>query len=148
MSAQSHFLKKEFRIKFNDFIRAGEVSIGIQNILKNIGFEKGLIKDVAICAYEAEMNMVMHGSDGTASLTIMDDRIILEFRDCGPGIDDLEWAMKPGTSTANIEHQRMGFGAGMGFPNMKNHSDHLHVETEKDKGTYVKIEFDIKGLIV
>ena len=148
MAGQAHLLKKGFRIKFNDFIRAGEVSIGIQNILKNIGFEKGFIKRVAICAYEAEMNMVMHGSDGTASLIIGDDKIILEFRDHGPGIDDLEWAMQPGTSTANIEHQKMGFGAGMGFPNMKNHSDHLHVETEKGKGTYVRMEFDIKGLIV
>ena len=144
MAKQEHILRKKFRIKFNDFIRAGEVSIEIQNILKNIGFEKGFIKRIVICAYEAEMNMVMHGSDGNAILTIEDDRIILEFQDHGPGIEDLEWAMRPGTSTAKIEHQEMGFGAGMGFPNMKNNSDSLYVDTAKGKGTYVKMGFFYK----
>jgi len=135
-------LEKRFNIKFNDFIRAGEVSIEIQNTLKNIGYDKRLIRRVSICAYEAEMNVVMHGSDGTATLTIDDDKIILEFRDQGPGIEDLEWAMRPGTSTAKPEHLRMGFGAGMGLPNMKNNSDKFHIVTGKGKGTYLRMEFN------
>ncbi len=143
MTKRDYLLSKKFSIKFNDFIRAGEVSIEMQNILKSIGFEKSLIKRVAICAYEAEMNMVMHGSDGNATLTIKDDQIVLEFQDHGPGIEDLEWAMQPGTSTAKIEHQKMGFGAGMGLPNIKNNSDSLYVDTGKGKGTYVKMLFFI-----
>lgn len=143
MAEPNHILRRKFRIRFNDFVRAGEVSIEIQNILKNIGFERRFIKRVAICAYEAEMNMVMHGSDGDAILTINDDRITLEFHDHGPGIEDLDWAMQPGTSTAKTEHQEMGFGAGMGLPNIKNNSDCLHIDTAKGRGTYVKMGFFI-----
>jgi len=136
-------LRKSFRIKFNDFVRAGEVSIAIQDILKNIGFTPDFIKRVSICAYEAEMNMIMHGGDGDASLTVQEDKVILEFKDQGPGIEDLDWAMRPGTSTAKPEHLEMGFGAGMGFPNMKTNSDILYVDTAKGKGTYVRMEFMI-----
>ena len=107
-------LKKSFPIKSRDFIRAGEASINIQNLLKSMNFDPRLIRRVAICGYESEMNVVMHGGDGTLSIEVDIDKLILEITDDGPGIPDIELAMQAGYSTANDDHREMGFGAGMG----------------------------------
>jgi anti-sigma regulatory factor (Ser/Thr protein kinase) len=134
-------LKKSFHIKGRDFIRAGEASINVQNLLKSMDFDPRLIRRVAICGYESEMNVVMHGGDGTLSIAIDDEKLILEITDDGPGIEDIELAMQAGYSTANDDHREMGFGAGMGLPNMKKNSDRIQIESQKNAGTVVRMIF-------
>ena len=133
--------KKTFHIKGRDFIRAGGASINIQNLLKSMDFDPRLIRRIAICGYESEMNVVMHGGDGTLSLEVDTDKLILEIKDDGPGIEDIDLAMQAGYSTANDNHREMGFGAGMGLPNMKKNSDQIHIESRKSRGTIVQMVF-------
>ena len=133
--------KKIFRIKSRDFLRAGEASINIQNLLKSMDFDARLIRRVAICGYEGEMNVAMHGGDGSLCLEVDEDKLILELIDDGPGIEDIDLAMQAGYSTARDDHREMGFGAGMGLPNMKKNSDQLHIESNKSKGTIVQMVF-------
>jgi len=134
-------LKKNYYIKSRDFIRAGEASIKIQTLLKSLNFDPKLIRRVAICGYEGEMNVVMHGGDGSLSFAIYPDELILEISDDGPGIGDIDKAMQAGFSTALDEHREMGFGAGMGLPNMKKNADDIIVESEKGNGTRVRMVF-------
>lgn len=134
-------LKKSFHIKARDFIRAGEASINVQNILKSMNFDPKLIRRIAICGYEGEMNAVMHGGDGLLNIEIDTHKLVLEISDDGPGIEDIEKAMQAGFSTAKDEDREMGFGAGMGLPNMKRNSDQIIVESEKDRGTQVRMVF-------
>jgi serine/threonine-protein kinase RsbT len=134
-------LKKSYHIKSRDFIRAGEASIQIQALLKSLNFNPKLIRRVAICSYEGEMNVVMHGGDGRLSFEINTDQLTIEITDDGPGIADIGKAMQAGFSTASDEHREMGFGAGMGLPNMKKNSDEISVESEKGRGTLVRMVF-------
>ncbi len=136
-------LKKRYPIKSRDFIRAGEASIKIQTLLKSLNFDPQLIRRVAICGYEGEMNVVMHGGDGSLSFAINPDEMILEISDDGPGIVDIEKAMQSGFSTASDEHRELGFGAGMGLPNMKKNADDIIVESEKGHGTRIRMVFFI-----
>ncbi len=133
--------KKSFHIKGRDFIRAGEAAINVQNLLKSMDFDSRLIRRVAICGYESEMNVVMHAGDGSLSLEIDTDRLTLEISDDGPGIEDIDLAMQAGYSTANDDHREMGFGAGMGLPNMKKNSDQIHIESNNGQGTVVRMIF-------
>ena len=112
-------------------------------------FDPRLIRRVAICGYESEMNVVMHGGDGTLSIEVDDEKLVLEIIDDGPGIEDIELAMQAGYSTANDDHREMGFGAGMGLPNMKKNSDCIRIESQKNDGTAVRMIFFIpeKGKI-
>jgi serine/threonine-protein kinase RsbT len=137
--------KKSFNIKKRDFVRAGEASINVQNILKSLNMDSRLIRRIAICGYEGEMNVVMHGGDGILTIEINTDKIILDISDNGDGIEDIGLAMQKGYSTATEEHREMGFGAGMGLPNMKANSDLLRIESEKGKGTLVHMEFDVSA---
>jgi serine/threonine-protein kinase RsbT len=134
-------LKKSYHIKSRDFIRAGEASIQIQTLLKSLSLDPKLIRRVAICSYEGEMNVVMHGGDGSLSFEIDTGRLIIDISDDGPGIEDIEKAMQAGFSTASDEHREMGFGAGMGLPNMKKNADEISVESEKGQGTRVHMVF-------
>ena len=134
-------LKKSYYIKSRDFIRAGEASIKIQTLLKSLNFDPKLIRRVAICGYEGEMNVVMHGGDGSLSFAIYPHELILEISDDGPGIVDIDKAMQAGFSTASDEHREMGFGAGMGLPNMKKNADDIFVESEEGHGTRVRMVF-------
>ncbi len=134
-------LKKRYPIKSRDFIRAGEASIKIQTLLKSLNFDPQLIRRVAICGYEGEMNVVMHGGDGSLNFAINPDEMILEISDDGPGIVDIEKAMQSGFSTASDEHRELGFGAGMGLPNMKKNADDIIVESEKGYGTRIRMVF-------
>ena len=134
-------LIKSFHIKARDFIRAGEASINIQNILKSMNFDPKLIRRIAICGYEGEMNAVMHGGDGLLLIEIDAEKLVLEISDDGPGIEDIDMAMQTGFSTAEDEHREMGFGAGMGLPNMEKNSDQITVESEKGQGTRVRMVF-------
>jgi len=136
-------LKKTFRIKAKDFIHAGEASINVQNLLKSLDLNPQIIRRIAICGYEGEMNVVMHGGDGQLSIEIDTDSLAMEIADNGPGIEDIEKAMETGFSTASDEHREMGFGAGMGLPNMKKNSDDITVESSSGKGTRVRMVFQL-----
>ena len=136
-------LERDFFITYNDFVKAGEVSLQIQGVLKSIGFPPDIIRRAAICAYEAEMNVVMHGGDGQVGLEVTEEHIVLDFLDDGPGIPDLDLAFQKGFSTATPEHREMGFGAGMGLPNIKDNADELEIEAEKDRGTHLRIYFNV-----
>lgn len=136
-------LKKSFNIKAGDFIRAGEVSINVQGILKSIGLEADLIRRASICAYESELNVVMHGHDGTFELSVGQEMITMEVKDDGPGIHDIELALSEGYSTARHEHREIGFGAGMGLPNIKKNADRFEIESAKGEGTYLKMFFKV-----
>ncbi len=134
-------LKKSYHIKSRDFIRAGEASIQVQTLLKSLSFNPKLIRRVAICGYEGEMNVVMHGGDGCLSFEIDTGQLTMDISDDGPGIEDIEKAMLAGFSTASDEHREMGFGAGMGLPNMKKNADQITVESQKGHGTRVRMVF-------
>lgn len=106
-----------------------------------MNFDPKLIRRIAICGYEGEMNAVMHGGDGSLSIEIDSDKLVLEVSDDGYGIEDIELAMQAGYSTANDDHREMGFGAGMGLPNMKKNSDQIDVQSQKSQGTQVRMTF-------
>ena len=134
-------LRKNFFIKARDFIHAGEASIRIQHLLKTMQFDPHLVRRIAVCSYEGEMNVVMHGGDGSLCMELDRDVLRLDISDEGPGIPDIELAMRPGYSTASDEQREMGFGAGMGLPNMKKNADDLTIESQPGKGTRVRMRF-------
>ena len=139
-------LRKCFHIKGRDFIHAGEASITVQNLLKQLSVSPALIRRIAICGYEGEMNAVMHGGDGSLCVEINQNRIMLEVSDDGPGIEDIEKAMEKGYSTAKEEYREMGFGAGMGLPNIEKNSDEMTIESEPGNGTVVRMYFEAGGI--
>jgi serine/threonine-protein kinase RsbT len=113
----------------------------IRNILKSFGLNSFIVQRVAICAYEAEMNVVMHGGDGEISIMLDDTGIVLEVADNGPGIDDISLALTEGYTTAGEEVQQMGFGAGMGLPNILKNSDFFDIVSQKGKGACLTMCF-------
>lgn len=134
-------LKKIFPVNKKDFIHAGEASIHIKNLLKSLQTEQKLMRRIAICSYEGEMNVVMHGGEGDLALEINQESVVLDISDNGPGIENTELAMREGYSTASDKFRELGFGAGMGLPNMKRNSDVFDIESEKGKGTRVRMVF-------
>jgi len=136
-------LVKSFNITARDFAKAGEGSLQIQGLLKSIGFDPDLIRRISICAYEAEMNVVMHGGNGEIVLTVGPKNILLEVSDDGPGIKDVELALREGYSTATPEHREMGFGAGMGLPNINKNADSLAIDSSDGRGVRLKMEFRV-----
>lgn len=136
---------ERFKIKHRDFIHAGKASIEIKNILKAMNTTPEIIRRVAVCSYEGEMNVVMHARDGRIDLTLSDDKIKIEISDKGPGIEDIDQAMQKGFSTALDIFREMGFGAGMGLPNMKKNADHFELISFPGKGTTVRMEFTKGG---
>ncbi|PKN28886.1 MAG: anti-sigma regulatory factor [Deltaproteobacteria bacterium HGW-Deltaproteobacteria-21] len=138
-------LTRNFSIKARDFVRAGEVSIQVQGVLKAIGFPAEVIRRIAICAYESEMNVVMHGGDGELRLKVDTGSIDVEVEDYGEGIENIELALQEGYSTASPEDRERGFGAGMGLPNIKKNADSLDIHSKKGEGTCLKMSFMTGG---
>ncbi len=134
MPAESIF-GQGFTVKGGDFANAGEVSCKVRNILKEIGINSDIIRRTAIIAYEAEMNVVMYAREGTLSFEVTPDRIKLVMEDKGDGIGNIELAMQEGYSTATDEIREMGFGAGMGLPNIKKNSDDFKISSVVGEGT-------------
>jgi len=128
----------EYPIKGMDFVSAGEASSNIKHTLQLIGFSPAIIRRAAIAAYEAEMNIVIHGSGGVLKTVITPEKIELTAEDSGPGIPDIDLAMQEGYSTAPDHIREMGFGAGMGLPNIRNCSDEFVIDSQVGKGTIVK----------
>jgi anti-sigma regulatory factor (Ser/Thr protein kinase) len=136
-------LSQHFRIQGKDFSRAGRVSTTIKEILKEVGIDPAVIRRAAIACYEAEMNVVMYANSADLTLTLTPDRISIRIEDQGPGIEDIEQAMQEGFSTATNEMREMGFGAGMGLPNIKRNADHFDIASIAGKGTQLIVTFDL-----
>lgn len=131
----------KFSIQGNDFANAGMASTEVKSILKKIGFDPKLVRRVAISTYEGEMNVVMHASKAKVDLSVTPNLIQVVIEDEGKGIPDVNLAMQEGFTTATEEMRAMGFGSGMGLPNIKKNSDELDIKSEVGKGTRVQMRF-------
>ncbi len=136
-------LEQEFSVNGRDFQNAGSVSTEIKSILKKIGFNPKLVRRVAIATYEAEMNVVMHAEKARVGLRVSPYMIGIIINDQGKGIPDINLAMQEGYTTATDEMRAMGFGSGMGLPNIKRNTDDLHIESEVGRGTKLELKFKI-----
>lgn len=134
-----------YNISGVDFGSAGAASSDIKKKLRQLGLPIRLIKRTAIAMYEAEINMVIHAGGGVSEVNINPDSILIEFKDEGPGISDINLAMTEGWSTANDEARSLGFGAGMGLPNINRNVDNLQIKSEPGKGTTLRMTLDIDG---
>lgn len=122
-------IRLNFLVEGGDLIGAGEASSKMKLALKKLDLPAEVIRRCAICMYEGEINMVIHANGGRAEVEISMDHVIIRMVDSGPGIPDLARAMEPGFSTAGEVARDLGFGAGMGLPNMKRYSDEMEVES-------------------
>ena len=129
-----------YEVSPDDFTRAGEASSDVKSKLKQMGVNPEAVRKVAIAMYEGEINMVIHAKGGEITVEITPQRIKMVLDDVGPGIPDVEMAMKAGYSTAPDEVRSLGFGAGMGLPNMKKYTDDMKIETELGVGTKITME--------
>jgi anti-sigma regulatory factor (Ser/Thr protein kinase) len=141
---QEILYNQSFQIKGRDFVNGGSVSVQIKRILKELGVKPEVVYKVSICCYEAEMNVIMYAVIGNLDFTITMDEVIITLEDEGPGIENIEKAMQEGYSTATPEIREMGFGAGLGLPNIMKNSDEFKIESEVSKGTkvYFKIQLN------
>jgi serine/threonine-protein kinase RsbT len=138
MAAES-FLEKSFAITGGDFTNAGEVSSKVKKILQEAGVPSRIIRRVTISTYEAEMNVVCYARQGTLTLSVTPEVLRIRVADEGRGIEDIQLALKEGYSTASDRIREMGFGAGMGLPNIKKNSDEFHISSVIGKGTVLEI---------
>lgn len=129
----------EFHVEGGNFLKAGSASSQLKKILKQLNVDPKTIKRVVVAMYEAEVNIVAHAFKGDIFIDIDTQKIEITLIDEGPGIPDIDLAMQQGFSTASSVVREMGFGAGMGLPNIKNNSDELTITSEVNKGTTVKI---------
>lgn len=132
-------MKLHYEVPGDDFTRAGDASGDVKRRLKRLGFPPGVIRRAPIAIYEGEINMVIHAGGGTADIEIMPDRITAVLSDNGPGIPDVEKAMQEGWSTAPDNIRALGFGAGMGLPNIRKYSDSLNIDPAVGNGTTLTI---------
>ena len=134
---------QSFSIVGKEFFDAGKVSTEIKTMLKELGVDAGIIRRIAIAMYEAEMNVVMYATEATVTFELSPKTIRIVVDDRGPGIPDVELAMQEGYSTATQEMREMGFGAGMGLPNIKKNADHFRIDSVVGKGTKLEISISI-----
>ena len=130
-------IRFHFAIDGNDFTSAGKASVQVKKLLRQMDFDADTIRRVSVAMYEGEINMVIHANGGTADVNVTDDEIIIILADRGPGIKDISLAMQEGYSTARDNIRALGFGAGMGLPNMKKYTDTMEIETELGVGTTI-----------
>ena len=130
----------EYQVYEADFVNAGAASSAIKKTLKQLNVSPQIIKRVVVALYEAEVNAIAHAYGGTIYADIEPDKIVLKVEDKGPGIPDIDWAMQEGNSTASPEVRNMGFGAGMGLPNIQKNVDKLNVTSTVGVGTTVEME--------
>ena len=126
-----------FDVDGEDFTSAGQASVQVKKTLRELGISPDIIRRVSIAMYEGEINMVIHAGGGIAEVSVCEDYIEIVLDDKGPGIKDIEKAMQEGFSTAPDEIRSLGFGAGMGLPNMKRHTDDIQIESTVGVGTRI-----------
>lgn len=136
-------IKFVYEVDGENFTSAGEASISIKKNLRLLGFDPNIIRRVAIAMYEGEINMVIHAGGGKATVSVYPDKVEMILEDNGPGIADIELAMSEGYSTAPDKIRNLGFGAGMGLPNMKKNTDEMKIESVLGKGTTITMIVNI-----
>ncbi|MBR4635332.1 MAG: ATP-binding protein [Clostridia bacterium] len=141
--AANEELSFHFDVDGNDFTSAGEASVKVKKLMRQLGFSPELTRRVAIAMYEGEINMVIHANGGTADMYVDEDMVRIVLADHGPGIKDIAAAMQEGFSTAPDNIRALGFGAGMGLPNMKNYSDEMNIDSTVGVGTTIELKFKV-----
>ncbi len=136
----SDTIHMSYVVPAGDFTRAGEASSSLKSSLKKMGVAPEIVRKVAIAMYEGEINMVIHATGGTIDVVISPEEIVMVLKDQGPGISNVELAMQAGYSTAPDNIRSLGFGAGMGLPNMKKYSDEFNIESAVGVGTTVTMK--------
>ncbi|MBQ6066164.1 MAG: ATP-binding protein [Clostridia bacterium] len=126
-----------FDVDGENFVSAGQASVQVKKNLRELGFPPEVIRRVSIAMYEGEINMVIHAGGGEADVDVFEDRIVIVLTDRGPGIPDIDLAMQEGYSTATDRVRSLGFGAGMGLPNMKRYTDEMRIDSTVGKGTVI-----------
>ena len=137
----SSFIHAEYPVAKGDYTRAGEASADIKRRLKQLGVSSNVMRKVAVASYEVELNLVIHSLGGTLTLLVDPEKVTLISKDVGPGIPDIEKAMTEGFSTASAEARTLGFGAGMGLPNMKRNATEFDIQSEVGVGTTITMSF-------
>ncbi len=137
-------MKLHYTVDADDFTVAGEASGAVKKVLKQLGFSPDIIRKVAVAMYECEINMVIHADGGVIDVEITPEKIRMIHADKGPGIKDIEKAMQEGFSTADDKVRELGFGAGMGLPNMKRYTDEMNITTKIGEGTVVDMTVYVK----
>ena len=132
-----------FDVDGDDFTSAGQASSQVKRNLRQLGIAPDIIKRVSIAMYEGEINMVIHAGGGTAEVAVTEEHIEIVLKDQGPGIKDIEQAMQEGFSTAPDNIRSLGFGAGMGLPNMKRYTDYMNIESEVGVGTTITMRVNL-----
>jgi anti-sigma regulatory factor (Ser/Thr protein kinase) len=136
-------MKFEYHVEGGDFLNAGNASGNIKKVLKKLNVDPGVLKRVVVALYEAEVNIVAHAYRGNITADISPQKIEIVLDDEGPGIPDIGLAMQQGYSTASTKVREMGFGAGMGLPNIKANTDDLKIESVVGKGTKITLLFNL-----
>lgn len=136
-------LRYHFDIDGENFASAGEASVEMKKKLRQMGFPSEVIRRCSIAMYEGEINMVIHAHGGAADVEVYPEKVVIILEDRGPGIPDVDLAMQEGYSTATEQIHNMGFGAGMGLPNMKRYTDSLNIESTVGVGTKIVMEVSV-----
>ena len=139
----SQTISFHYDVPGDDFTRAGEASSSIKKALKQVGLAPDIIRNVAIAMYEGEINMVIHAGGGQIDVDIAPDAVRMVLKDQGPGIQDISLAMQAGWSTAPDDVRSLGFGAGMGLPNMKKYTDEMEIKSQVGVGTTVLMKVKV-----
>ena len=133
-----------FDVLGNDFTSAGQASVQVKKNLRQLGLDSEIIRRVSIAMYEGEINMVIHAGGGTAEVSVCEEYIEIILEDTGPGIKDIEKAMQAGYSTAPDTIRSLGFGAGMGLPNMKKNTDKMEIFSKVGEGTRIIMRVNLQ----
>lgn len=133
----SEFLNFHYDVDGENFVSAGQASVELKKMLRRLGLPPDTIRRLSIAMYEGEINMVIHAGGGAADVEVYEDKVVIRLVDHGPGIADVELAMQEGYSTATDSVRSLGFGAGMGLPNMKRYTDEMSIDSVVGEGTTI-----------
>lgn len=138
-------LREAFAVRSGDYETAGEASATIKRTLKKLGIDSAVLRRIAVASYEVELNMIIHSLGGELSLEVDESRVSIVSEDVGPGIEDIDLAMQEGYSTAGEDARSLGFGAGMGLPNMRRNADDFEIASVPGEGTRIRMTFRIRA---
>ena len=139
----SEALEFHYNVDGEDFTSAGQASVDVKKTLRQLGVNPEIVRRVSIAMYEGEINMVIHAGGGVADVTVDEEKIKIVLTDHGPGIADISLAMQEGYSTAPDNIRSLGFGAGMGLPNMKRYTDYMDIRSTPGVGTYIVMRVNL-----
>ena len=140
---QANAIVDTYEVKTAEYQTAGDASASIKRKLKKLGVDSGILRRIAVASYEVELNLIIHSMGGTLTMEMTPAEIKLISKDVGPGIPSVDKALQEGYSTASEEARNLGFGAGMGLPNMRRNADCFHIESELGEGTLIEMSFSL-----